>query len=77
MTVRKAMKEADKALNGGTDADVQDALVELMEEVDDFLTAIEDYDEWDALHYKGGSSPEPGLSLEKLRKLLGFNREGR
>lgn len=76
MTVRKAMKEADKALNGGTDANVQDALVELMEEVDDFLTAIEDYDEWDAMYYKSGNSPEPGFSLEKLRVLLGFNKEG-
>lgn len=76
MTVRNAMSEADKAINGGTDADIQDALVELLEEVEDFMTAIEDYDEWDALWYKGGDSPEPGFSVEKLRVLLGFDREG-
>lgn len=77
MTVRKAMKEVDTALDTSHPVEIQDALVELLEAVGDFVTAVEDYDEWDALYYKCGDSPQPGFSLEKLRGLLGFDEEGR
>lgn len=52
------------------------AVEELLIEIEDFFTFIEDYDEWDAMRYGGRDEPEPGFTVEKLREKLGFDKEG-
>lgn len=56
---------------------VQGEVDDLIDDLEDFFTFIEDYDEWQALYYRGAGSPEPGFSLEKLREALGFDEDGR
>lgn len=55
---------------------VQGEVDDLIEDLEDFFTFVEDYDEWDVIYYFGAESPGPGFRLEKLREALGFDEEG-
>lgn len=72
LAARDALMEASRK---GISPTIE-ALDDLMDEIEDFFTFVGDYDEWDALYYKGANSPEPGFSLEKLRVQLGLRKGG-
>lgn len=55
-----------------------EALASFLAAVDLFMERLNDYDEWDALHYgvSYGDSydgPQPGFSLAKLHEMLGMD----
>lgn len=76
MSVKVSLERVKIAAYQGISPTV-DALEDLIDDLDDFLALVEDYDEWDAMYYKGSQEPEPGFSLGKLRMALGYDKEGR
>lgn len=82
MSVIAAREELLDAMHRGISPTIP-ALEDFIEEVNDFLTLVNDYDEWESMretatqdengtHY----SSEPGFSLVKLRKMLGYEGKG-
>lgn len=81
-----SMKAARDALVDATQRGISptiEALDELLDEIDDFFTFVEDYDEWEMMCERWIETEDgpqldaqPGFSLEKLRTRLGFNKDG-
>lgn len=78
MSVVESREAVLAAMHRGVSPTVE-ALTEFMEEVNDFLISINDYDEWDAdkATYQSGEAVEPvhepAITVAKLRKLAGYS----
>lgn len=77
MSVIQAREKLLLAMQAGISPTIP-AIENFLEEVNDFLTVINDYDEWDAdkATYQTRDSVEPthepAITVAKLRKVLGY-----
>lgn len=80
MSVVSAREALLEALNRGVTPSIEAGEV-LLEEVNDFMLLVNDYDEWDATkdrwqHTADRDTPdlmsEPAITVKKLRRMLGY-----
>lgn len=82
-----SVKDSLAALKVATEKGVRptiEALDDFIDDVEDFLTFVEDYDEWESMDekitYDADGVPEriiePGFPVSKLRTALGYDKEG-
>lgn len=85
MSVKVGVERLDSLLKlGEIPVHLEGVLGDLRDDLDDFITLVNDYDEWESMretatHDENGThySSEPGFSLVKLRKMLGFDERGK
>lgn len=84
MSVISARRALLNAMNMGVHPTIP-ALEDFIEEVNDFLLLVNDYDEWDTAQegwvYGDGDEPpvrddQPAITVNKLRKMLGYSEGG-